>query len=130
MTNEQILKKAIEKAVKGGYSKSEADDFLEVVYDQFASKSNTQECFVTSFIFSYSFAKAFFGEEEVTTYGYTKETYYQKAKLYHQFGKLSWMEDAWNREAKILSWQYHLQTMVLKVKYLQYLKYIEKFLKK
>ena len=52
MTNEQILKKAIEKAVKGGYNKGKWAECM-------AMNGRSLE-----FIFQHNFAKAFWGEEE------------------------------------------------------------------
>ena len=53
MTNEQILKKAIEKAAKNGFCK-EAETLIE--------KFSTNDI-----IFSHDFAKAFWGERDMIT---------------------------------------------------------------
>ena len=56
MTNEQILKKAIEKAVKNGYCGVIAETEL-----QFSDMIGTNQHL--AIIFSHSFAKAFWGEK-------------------------------------------------------------------
>ena len=63
MTNEQILKKAIEKAVRGGWK--ELDTFNEV--SESIKLKATKWYFPNYYqlIFSHDFAKAFWGEEKV-----------------------------------------------------------------
>ena len=59
MTNETILKKAIEKAKKNGYR------FLNIIYDGKDTLENcSEENLYYQFIFSHGFAKAFWGEED------------------------------------------------------------------
>ena len=60
MTNRQIVEKAIKKAVKGGYFKSEAKNFREIL-KQFKDSPTTSVCFMIALIFSHDFAKAFWG---------------------------------------------------------------------
>ena len=60
MTNEQILKKAINKAVKNGWDKTLYQDIL----DKFVGDGLDDEYY--TFIFSHDFAKAFWGKEEWT----------------------------------------------------------------
>ena len=92
MTNEEILKKAIEKAVENGWNTHLAISVvLELAKD---------DPFINpySLIFSHDFAKAFWGEddyEEVMSGGSSTE---------------------WK------AWEYHLREMVLEEKPLQYLK--------
>ena len=57
MTNEQILKKAIEKTRNGGYK--EAKHYRG---------HNPDDPVITAFIFTHDFAKAFFGEDILCTY--------------------------------------------------------------
>ena len=102
--DEEILKKAIEKAVKGGYDREEADDFSEVVFEQFEGKSNNQICYMVAFVFSHDFAKAFWGESK---------------PIYRKSGKRTCLITE--------GWQFHLQQMVLEK---EPLKYLIKFLKK
>ena len=134
MKDESILKKAIEKACKNGYTICQrAFDLLmtlDVGRDKaFPNAGKALEYYMKekhycSYIFSHSFAKAFWGNELVR-YGETKKEYIAGAKVREEFGKHSWIEDFWNREPKQETWQYHLQTMVLEKKPL---KYIEQFL--
>ena len=108
MTNKQILKKVTEKAVKNGYKKT-------YIRDWFAKNFGKGEDFKYQYlyyaiIFSHDFAKAFWGEGIVKTDN---------------------IKDLFNEEKVIaimtmISWQYHLQQMVLEK---EPLKYLEQFLK-
>ena len=83
MTDKTILKKAIEKAVKNGMSKVKADDIKDI-----------RDRNYYKIIFSHSFAKAFWGEEEIEI---RWDDYYEE-------------------------WDYHLQEMVISktpIKYLE-----------
>ena len=94
MTNEQILKKAIEKAKKNGWE----TDIISV-----------NPGYESSFIFSHDFAKAFWGEEHYDEYVWVK-----KELLKCRGGAIPIMEHS--------VWQYHLQQMVLvedKLKYIE-----------
>lgn len=97
MTNEQILKKAIEKANKNGYKAKGWEFQLDSIDALLKSKTY----FIL--IFSHDFAKAFWGEEEVyddnNVEPGTGGDYYVRPK-----------------------WQIHLQQMVLEEQPLQYLK--------
>lgn len=76
MKNQEILKKAIEKAMENGYNVEYIgnycveDFFIEGRcnyhdYDCFASRVDDVDSFsLSDFIFSHDFCKAFFGEEE------------------------------------------------------------------
>ena len=90
MTNEQILRKAIEKAVKNGYK-----DSLGLEWE--VNKTDLGE---ETLIFSHSFAKAFWGEDEIET-----------TIVFPSI--------------KMKEWELRLQQMVLEE---QPLKYIEKFI--
>ena len=72
MTNEQILKKAIEKAIKNGWKKV-------ITYNAYRTTVSIQRKHYFRIIFSHDFAKAFFGLD------FTKEgTYFQvKPWMYH-----------------------------------------------
>ena len=61
MTNEQILKKAIEKAIKGGFK--EADQYLCFNHKKLIPELLKLNIYY-SIIFSHSFAKAFWGEAQ------------------------------------------------------------------
>ena len=99
MTQEEILKKAIEKAESNGY-----------LLDGYEPSKCTwwMECFMvghyTEFdiIFSHDFAKAFWGEKP--------------------FGRSEYVSDNDFEEYEIEVWQYHLQQMVLEENPIDYLK--------
>ena len=65
MTNEQILKKAIEKAVKGGWA--EGKEMIEDDIDYNPIYYTSWDVFST-IIFSHDFAKAFWGNESRKKY--------------------------------------------------------------
>lgn len=117
MTNEQILKKAIEKAVCGTIVPEwMIQDGLGCDEDCNISVPDKWLKNPSIIIFSHDFAKAFWGEKEVgfATWGGAWEYTEDLDLLMHA-------------KAAHLSkrWQYHLQQMVLKE---EPLKYIEKFL--
>jgi len=114
--NQEILKEAIEKAMKGGY------------YSKFSERYVLSECMMYhryyAIIFDHNFAKTFWGNERiecakcgsrrlVVVFGGNNPHCCKKCGEYMQ-GK------------KYKGWKYHLQTMVLKK---EPLKYIEKFIK-
>ena len=99
MTNEQILKKAIEKAVENGWDRIVSGRRYAV--DEVFMNWDT-----VNIIFSHSFAKAFWGQEEACQKEHSQEDFvggYCDKQM----------------------WQYHLAQMVLEE---EPLKYIEKFL--
>lgn len=100
MTNEQILKKAIEKAVKNGWKGimgfNEPQETFRWMFEEEDGRVS-----VSSVIFSHDFAKAFWGEESVVV-----PKNFMEAK-------------------SVKSWQYHLQQMVLEE---NPVKYLEQFL--
>jgi len=93
MTNQQILKKAIEKASKEGW---DICCFNPNYHKDINEKWWYQNifCHYREIIFSYDFAKAFFGEEIRTYKGSTNQ----------------------------FRWQYNLQQMVLQENPLEYIK--------
>lgn len=105
MTNEQILKKAIEKAIRGGYNSKlgkkliEHLDLLEAGHIAY-TKGGKVDFFCI--IFSHDFCQAFWGEEKV-----------RRAKEID--GKLVMVFEGFD-------WQYYLQQMVLEKDPLKYLK--------
>lgn len=102
MTNEQILKKAIEKAVKGGFVNGK----VWLLHNcELMPKIRYDEHF--KIIFSHDFAKAFWGEQWVSANGVEIDQFTPEPILRH--------------------WQYHLQQMVLRE---EPLKYLERFLEK
>ncbi len=124
MTDEQILKAAIEKAVEGGWDSKEADVAKQSLEMCFAMEANMSEPYRTQgkkfgynfLIFRKSFAKAFWKD-----CGDSCRLDYD-----HDFEEEWWTDNSccgggcamFNGE----SWQYHLQQMVLEEEPLQYLK--------
>ena len=100
MTNEQILKKAIEKATP---NKDSIWKFFQVL-KHFEDKPIAKECFINGFIFSHDFAKDFWGEGD---------TGGDKCK-----------SCGYNGCYKV--WKYHLTKMVIEK---EPLKYLERFIK-
>jgi hypothetical protein len=120
MTNEEILKKAIEKAVKNGFKFEDlAQDLLSFQNGYIENVSWNGDLYPTDLgrgyqanlyplIFSHSFAKAFWGE-----------------KHYREEGIVEFIVN--NRGDFIPEWKHHLQQMVIEE---EPLKYLEKFLEK
>lgn len=103
-TDQQILKKAIEKAVKGGWDKP-------FPVKRYLADENTLIAAVKTkdyyrYIFSHDFAKSFFGEEETD---FSECPYCEYPGLY-----------------AVPAYQYHLQQLVLEPEDLR-IKYLEKF---
>jgi len=114
MKNEQILKKAIEKAVKNGldirelgkkdgWSESELD--LETLYNSYYS-----------IIFSHDFAKAFWGIGKPVMID---------GQEFYRFKWINIVGEKTDSAYHLTAWQYHLQQMVLEE---EPIKYLEKFL--
>ena len=113
MTNEQILKKAIEKAVENGWKIDKEDEELlrdgELLDDGTIRLFYSQYEHIYKFLFSHDFAKALLGNKKIVIG--------QKAvKKNHIIQYLPIIR---------IAWQYHLQQMVLEK---EPLKYIEEFL--
>ncbi len=111
MTNKEILKKAIEKAVGGGWKENTAPLAFGAILEISNNKRLLKDFFRVnhhySIIFSHSFAKAFWGEKRVNDEG----------------EEVLWRKDG--IETCLFAWEYRLQQMVLEK---QPLKYLEKFL--
>ena len=101
MTNEQILKKAIEKAVKGGWQ------YKHRGFNYMHEYMSTTPYAIEGFIFSHDFAKAFWGEVKTYSNG--------QIKVESPFMRLTWTS----------AWKYHLKQMVV---WKEPLKYLEGFL--
>jgi len=102
MTNKQILKKAIEKAIENGFdfnTESVKYTGIGVSSPKYVIDNSPFEA-IKAIIFSHDFAKAFWGNGTV------------------------YMLDC--SQDYDVQWQYHLRTMVLKK---DPIKYLEKFLK-
>ena len=115
MTNETILKKAIEKVVKNGWPKREADSFWGV-WNRFGQRMR-DEALTPALIFSHDFAKAFFGKKKLESWEVDDDAVGRYDKGCHECGTGKMM--------KVPIWQYHLQQMVLDK---DPIKYLEKFL--
>ena len=112
MTNEQILKKAIEKAVKNGYKPvdyefkiKKASSFLLYERQEPGISSDSVVILEYQTIFSHDFAKAFWGEEEIET---------------DIVDFCEGENDACFKDMP--KWQYHLPIMVLEKDPIKYLK--------
>ena len=108
MTDRKILSNAIDKAIANGFEGRKLTDDIEIAELVIESKGHY------AVLFSHSFAKTFWGEEEITV------------------GKINGgvFDNGENLETKYyddkrISWQYHLQQMVLEE---NPIKYLEKFL--
>lgn len=111
MTNAEILKKAIEKAVEGGYVLPYGISHYGVMEWEYDINEKANNNYIV--IFSHDFAKAFFGE------GYYR---------YGDTGLVKTSEHSHDRTVLMSTekeWEYHLQQMVLEE---DPLKYLEKFL--
>lgn len=88
LSDEQILKKAIEKAVKNGWGWSWFDGTEKLIKENFGGgaycysiknrSGNNHPVNVYELIFSHEFAKAFFGEKPLKVYGGLWNTYNEK----------------------------------------------------
>lgn len=114
MTNTEILQKAIEKAVGNGF-KIKIDGYIELhlfdwVNENFEQYKNLLGTVgLKDVIFNHSFAKAFWGENQITTADLSRSN---NKKF---IGSM----------ALGISWKYHLQQMVLEEDPIHY---FEKFL--
>jgi hypothetical protein len=110
MTNEQILKEAIEKAIKGGFGNQHFRDLNDDL-DWFI-----EELACETIIFSHDFAKAFWGEEQCWICLDCERgggVYYIEEREKHGWCRLS---------LETVNWKHHLQQMVLEKEPLKYLK--------
>lgn len=109
MTNQQILEKAIKKAIDGGWSRGEYfqnDGKFEFDGDRFICGDFSEHNFVA--IFNHDFAKALWGEE------LHHETFIVPKELNKRFAGTQ------NLDIKP-TWQYHLQQMVIAEDPIKYL---------
>jgi len=113
MTNEEIIKKAVKKAIKNGYDWADYDA-IDVIEEGFKKYSNDLDWIIFPIIFSHRFAKAFWGDKEVSTN--TFEESWDDGDGYIDGGN----------EIDLPAWEHHLCMMVLKK---EPLKYLEEFLK-
>jgi len=127
MTNKEILKKSLQKAVLNGYLKSGVTSLFYLPLEK-TCKNEAHFYYETEsyyqIIFSHDFAKAFWGEE------LTKAKYSHKVKgkgiekLLNGKNIQTDVEEIWYI-IELPCWEFHLREMVLEEKPL---KYLEKFL--
>ena len=136
MTDEEILRKVIEKAIRGGYKFSSNPTSWRVT-KSFESRLFGVEltamhdgikltCVLPleMFIYTHDFAKAFWDEEEISIDGLTKKQVFEKVK--DNYVDYDEFEFDWGTEIDTIErWQYHLSKMVLEK---ERLKYLERFL--
>ena len=103
MTDDEILKKVIEKAEKNGF---DLTGYLPAF-----SKTIIWDCRF-EIIFSHDFAKAFWGEEIIETYGWDKGNHDDNTER-----ELAYFCYTYKKPA----WKHHLQQMVLEEKPIEYL---------
>jgi hypothetical protein len=110
MTNKEILQKAIDKAIKGGYV---PDDVMVEGRENFSVYSFLfmESKSYYSYIFSHDFAKAFWGTDRGFCPVCGIVLHHQVICSIQSFNKMGW--------------QHHLQQMVLEE---DPIKYLEKFL--
>lgn len=120
LTHEQILKAAIEKAVKNGYTPFWQHEHLVDNKEGYMStivESIQRSHRVLEILYSHDFAKAFWGERDFDTYGVD----FQILEPFPQ-GHAVYADELYY-DGQI--WQYHLQIMVLEP---DPIKYLEKFI--
>ena len=109
MTNEQILKKAIEKAIKNGWGKYDLEDCDDVWFYEELEDNNYY-----STIFSHDFAKAFWGEEYDRSWSFLKKKPTKK--------ELAKDDKTSNELGLKRNYEWALQEMVLEKDPLNYIK--------
>lgn len=142
MTDKEILKKAIKKAVKNGFLKDENKGFTDKEYIELYRGKTIQEaivnyimgeiwgcegCGYSNFIFSHGFAKAFWGEEEVCyDCGQILEADEGDGLMCKNCCEHAGWDDNLGDADGQPAWQYHLQKMVISE---NPIKYLEEFIK-
>ena len=113
ISNEEILRKAIEKAINDGYNLN--------IWELYRTELNTKDM-IYSVLFSHDFAKAFWGMENscCIRHGDTLETD-DNGEAYCRVC----CDDENEPSHTITGWQFHLQQMVLEE---DPIKYLEKFI--
>lgn len=102
MTNQQILEKAIAKAIDGGYYVQSGQRIVSLQDEWITYSSDHQKEYseqAANLIFNHDFAKALWGDDGFTTTGLKCSTHEGVTRL----------------------WQYHLQQMVIADDPIQYL---------
>lgn len=115
MTNQEILEKAIQKAIDGGWN---GKQYLTWMREEFFGGGGFND--YASVIFSHDFAKALWGElRDVSGYKHYLEGEYFNDPTVEEYKQLS--EDdreykSWSYYAPVfdkLGWRFHLQQMVI-----------------
>ena len=124
MTKEQIINKAINKAIKNGWHEGEAHKNLLLIYPRYAGKTSLMHHYYNSLIFSHDFAKAFFTCTECKGKGFIEKF----VDIYPENFNCNCSD--WKKCNKCKGkyekgWEHHIQQMVLER---EPLKYLEKFL--
>lgn len=117
LTNEQILKKAIERAMRNGWDKEKAENWLSCIEAETycVDEKGNRNFDENYYIFSHDFAKAFWGKEKYYFEYPDNDLWFAQADDPCEYGAYF----------KGRAWKYHLQQMVLEK---EPLKYLEKFL--
>jgi hypothetical protein len=117
MTNKQILQKAIQKSVNNGWIEPK-DKFICAIHE---------DCYsIYDIIFDHSFAKAFFGQQEVCCSCGCEFT--ETDEEYGNMGIVHFFNCDCGKDvdpSRVERWQYHLLIMVLEE---DPIKYLEAFL--
>ncbi len=114
MTNKEILEKAIQKAIDGGWKVTNPTiDTPEKIMDWYAYPDSFREDYCNRFIFNHDFAKALWGEEQ------TKYTYLIDKPLEHPVSKDDPIWYAENRFTEL--WKLKLMQMVISPDPIKYL---------
>lgn len=118
MTNEEILKKVIDKAVDNGFTllgKDYEETIIRLFHDQIIL--GYSDAYVYAIIFTHEFAKAFWGDEKVIVHPeHTDDENWFNCDDPYVCCQTGAADPAW---------EYHLQKIVLEQ---EPLKYLEKFL--
>jgi hypothetical protein len=128
MTDTEILKKAIEKAVKNGWkgAPTNSDPFSGKKIKPFDKNYSVSTHFAPMWIFSHDFAKAFWGEEDVCDdCGENANKNYEGGVCRNCNKDSSFDSNGFGDMSSSPVWQYHLQQMVLEE---NPIKYLAKFL--
>ena len=121
MTNEQLLKKIIEKAESNGFNFTQiwsglADDYSYEIYtgDEYIIFDTGRQKWTMNFstlFFNHNFAKAFFGKQRVSLQ-------FKKGGYYYKY----WSEKVGKDHGLKPAWEFFLQELVLEKNHLKYLK--------
>ncbi len=125
MTNEQILKKAIEKAVKNDVSWHEGNYWLKEFKGADKDTLNMLNISAEIIIFSHDFAKAIWGEKEWGCVDCLKQP---EEPYVRNMPHSEYTEECIRKKHSIkplYTWKHHLPIMVMQE---EPLKYLEKFI--